>query len=594
MDIDRALERAMEADDPGPAFAGRVIAAITGDAAARATRHRVDADGPAGRLARAAAARGDRRPHRRRRAVAGGPGGRRAGPRRPRAAAAGAAAHRREVERRAPRHRAEPGVGVMRIKGLWTVALTVWLVPVMSARAERRPGRADARARACRSPGWRSWRRRRRRPSTSRSTPACSRSRPGSWTTSDADDAQVKADDVRAQGHLRPQLRVRRRRRLRPGRRRDDPPAAVGARLVADGRRPQQEGQRRRRRLPVARRRRRSAGSASSPPSRGASPSSTSSAPSTSISSAASRGSACPSSISSRTRTRRRRTRPRTSRSPTRTTELTGAPMRAQVDRRIHLGRSWRCPSPDSGASALIGCRTGEIMPAGWKPARRSACESMQTRPIVLHERAIGAVDPVEWDRFAAASDGSFLGSWKVIRAERIRHTVRVFEFSVQGDAARQDRPVRRRDRRAQRALPRSHPSAACARQRLGTMPAARSSPAAAPGTCAYGSTWNHEARCVAAAGAAVPRGRVTDGGAPSRLHRLRGLARLRSLSPRRQREPAARLQEGGRGRADPSYHEARRRCVPRRAGAGRSPPAGDARGTMSRSRAWSTRRCTR
>ena len=34
MDIDRALERAMEADDPGPAFAGRVIAAITGNTAA--------------------------------------------------------------------------------------------------------------------------------------------------------------------------------------------------------------------------------------------------------------------------------------------------------------------------------------------------------------------------------------------------------------------------------------------------------------------------------------------------------------------------------------------------------------------------------
>src|SRR5215212_5535649 len=34
MDIDRALERAMEADDPGPAFAGRVIAAITGEAVA--------------------------------------------------------------------------------------------------------------------------------------------------------------------------------------------------------------------------------------------------------------------------------------------------------------------------------------------------------------------------------------------------------------------------------------------------------------------------------------------------------------------------------------------------------------------------------
>jgi len=36
MDIDRALERAMEADDPGPAFAGRVIAAITGDSGATA------------------------------------------------------------------------------------------------------------------------------------------------------------------------------------------------------------------------------------------------------------------------------------------------------------------------------------------------------------------------------------------------------------------------------------------------------------------------------------------------------------------------------------------------------------------------------
>ena len=34
MDIERALERAMEADDPGPAFAGRVIAAIKGEAAA--------------------------------------------------------------------------------------------------------------------------------------------------------------------------------------------------------------------------------------------------------------------------------------------------------------------------------------------------------------------------------------------------------------------------------------------------------------------------------------------------------------------------------------------------------------------------------
>lgn len=34
MDIDRALERAMDADDPGPAFAGRVVAAIRKEQAA--------------------------------------------------------------------------------------------------------------------------------------------------------------------------------------------------------------------------------------------------------------------------------------------------------------------------------------------------------------------------------------------------------------------------------------------------------------------------------------------------------------------------------------------------------------------------------
>jgi hypothetical protein len=33
MDIDRALGRALDADDPGPAFAGRVIAAVKAEAA---------------------------------------------------------------------------------------------------------------------------------------------------------------------------------------------------------------------------------------------------------------------------------------------------------------------------------------------------------------------------------------------------------------------------------------------------------------------------------------------------------------------------------------------------------------------------------
>jgi hypothetical protein len=42
MEIDRALARAMEADDPGPQFAGRVVAAVTAGqtAPAAATRRR--------------------------------------------------------------------------------------------------------------------------------------------------------------------------------------------------------------------------------------------------------------------------------------------------------------------------------------------------------------------------------------------------------------------------------------------------------------------------------------------------------------------------------------------------------------------------
>ena len=92
---------------------------------------------------------------------------------------------------------------------------------------------------------------------------------------------------------------------------------------------------------------------------------------------------------------------------------------------------------------------------------------------VVLHERTIGSIDPVEWDRFAVASDGSFLGSWKVIRAERIRHTVRVFEFLSTATPPAKVGQCAVAIAGAQRALPRSHPSAACSRQRLGTMPAA-------------------------------------------------------------------------------------------------------------------------
>jgi hypothetical protein len=50
MDIDRALERAMDADDPGPAFAGRVVAAIKKEQAATGlATGPVSADAPGGR-----------------------------------------------------------------------------------------------------------------------------------------------------------------------------------------------------------------------------------------------------------------------------------------------------------------------------------------------------------------------------------------------------------------------------------------------------------------------------------------------------------------------------------------------------------------
>jgi len=131
---------------------------------------------------------------------------------------------------------------------------------------------------------------------------------------------------------------------------------------------------------------------------------------------------------------------------------------------------------------------------------------------IVLHERAIGAIDPVEWDRFAAASDGSFLGSWSVIRAERIRHTVRVFEFQSrvappakigQCAVAIAGRNVRFLDRI--HLLP-AHASAweQCLSEVIARCDARY---------CTYGSTWNHESRCVAGMGAAFPPRRVTDGG---------------------------------------------------------------------------------
>jgi hypothetical protein len=131
---------------------------------------------------------------------------------------------------------------------------------------------------------------------------------------------------------------------------------------------------------------------------------------------------------------------------------------------------------------------------------------------VVLHERAIGSIDPVEWDRFAVASDGSFLGSWKVIRAERLRRAVRVFEFSTAATPpAKVGQCAVAITGRGVRFLDRIHllPGYAAAWEHCLSEVVAR----CGGRSCTYGSTWNHEARCVAAAGTALPRGRVTDRG---------------------------------------------------------------------------------
>ena len=172
--------------------------------------------------------------------------------------------------------------------------------------------------------------------------------------------------------------------------------------------------------------------------------------------------------------------------------------------------------------------------------------------------------------------------------------TVRVFEFfTTRGDA----RPVKVGQcavaiARPRRPVPRSHPPHCLPihSRPVGRLASARSLPAAAPASYAYGSTWNHECTlCGTSRHGGLPGGCLIDGGAPSRLHRLRGVAGLRRPTG----APSART-SGATTRRRPR----RRRSVTTRRGvaacrdvpgAGRAPPSGDGAGTASPSRACST-----
>jgi hypothetical protein len=145
-------------------------------------------------------------------------------------------------------------------------------------------------------------------------------------------------------------------------------------------------------------------------------------------------------------------------------------------------------------------------MEAGAAIRRATSAEA----PIVLHERAAGAVDADAWDAAAIASGGSFLGSWRVIRAERVRSPVRVFGIvsTVAGRPITIGQCAVALNGRRIRFLDRIHlrPGHAHAWTAVLRQVVAR----CGPGTYVYGSPWNHEPPRLTAAGAALP-GRVDD-----------------------------------------------------------------------------------
>lgn len=131
--------------------------------------------------------------------------------------------------------------------------------------------------------------------------------------------------------------------------------------------------------------------------------------------------------------------------------------------------------------------------------------------PLVLREHALGAIDPAGWDRFVVASGGSFLGSFRVIRAERLLRRVRVFELEVASPTGVETigRCAVAVSRGRVRFLDRLHllPAhedrwAEALEQILARCGAA---------SCVYGSAWNHERRCPSAAVQILPESRLVD-----------------------------------------------------------------------------------
>jgi hypothetical protein len=113
---------------------------------------------------------------------------------------------------------------------------------------------------------------------------------------------------------------------------------------------------------------------------------------------------------------------------------------------------------------------------------------------VVLRERTFASVEPGAWDRFVIAAGGSFLGSWRVVRAHRLRAPVRVFELFVTaptGSARKVAQCALAVGRGRARFLDRLHvdPAGRHLWDRCWPSIVER----CGPGTYDYGSPWNHE-----------------------------------------------------------------------------------------------------
>jgi hypothetical protein len=129
----------------------------------------------------------------------------------------------------------------------------------------------------------------------------------------------------------------------------------------------------------------------------------------------------------------------------------------------------------------------------------------------VLLERSIDEIDRAAWDRCAVACGGSFLGSWNVIKAEYLLHTVRVFEFytSATPAATKVGQCAVATGGGRVRFLDRIHLLSAhvdlwmsCLNQVIARC---------GSGLYVYGSLWNHETPPATLAIAARPAGRFAD-----------------------------------------------------------------------------------